>query len=204
MDKKEIIEMVSKLLKFAKDEAPAAAPAAEGEKPKEVVKASDVKTKDGIVLTSTAEKWDVGVDVAILNEDGSTSEAKDDTYELEDGSKLVVEGGKVKEIIAIEEAPAEEVAEEEMAQNFSKELKDRDEAFKRLEEKFTKVLEATAVLTEAFSKLPVSDKINLSATSASDEEFSKTKTLSKREKNLKEIYSVLEEIKSEQNNKNKK
>lgn len=277
MNKKEVIEMVSKLLKFAKEGeevVPNPEPAKESEMEK-VKMAAEAKTKEGLMLMTPAEKWDKDVEVFIVDENGENKPAEDMTYELEDGSKLVVEGGKVKEIIAMEEA---EVEEAEMNQKFSaydtdnntkvfidgdvkegsyvyndqpvfqlidgkktevknpawqNEIKlktgeklglidgkivtiekveqpvemklskeEVDNKFAKLEEKFNKLLEATSTLTEAFSKLPVSDKINLSASSTS-EEFGR-KPISKKEKNLKEIYSVLEEIRDEQNNKNKK
>lgn len=196
MNKMEIIDMVSKLLKFAKDEAPAANAEGEAKKEnKEEVKMSEVKTKDGIILSTPAEKWDIGVEVLIKAKDGSMKPAEDATYELEDGSKLVVEGGKVKEIVAVEDK--KEDKKEEKPEDMKAE-------FAKLEEQFNKLVEATRILTESFSKLPVSDKINLSPDNGvSNEEFGR-KPISKKEKNLKEIYSVLEEIKAEQKNKNNK
>lgn len=209
MNKKEVIEMVSKLLKFAKEGEEVVLnpePAKEGEMEK-VKMAAEAKTKEGLMLMTPAEKWDKDVEVFIVDENGENKVAEDMTYELEDGTKLVVEAGKVKEIIAVEEVEeteeveaAEKVEGEPVEMKLSKE--EVDNKFIKLEEKFNKLLEATSALTEAFSKLPVSDKINLSASSTS-EEFGR-KPISKKEKNLKEIYSVLEEIRDEQNNKNKK
>ena len=285
MNKKEVIEMVSKLLKFAKEGeevVPNPEPAKESEMEK-VKMAAEAKTKDGLMLMTPAEKWEKDVEVFIVDENGENKPAEDNTYELEDGTKLVVEGGKVKEIVAIEAPKEGEAKPEDMAtEKFSAyktdddtevfiegeikvgnyvyynkpsvqmidgkqveirntvwnnevkletgeklgiidgkivtiepsevEIKDVEvaseemsklkEKMSKMEERFSKVLEATTHLTEAFSKLPVSDKINLSASSTS-EEFGR-KPISKKEKNLKEIYSVLEEIRDEQNNKNKK
>jgi len=168
--------------------------------------AAEAKTKDGLMLMTPAEKWEKEVEVFIVDENGENKPAEDNTYELEDGTKLVVEGGKVKEIMAIEQEveETEEVEAEKVEQAVEMKLskEEVDNKFAKLEEKFNKVLEAAVALTEAFSKLPVSDKINLSASSTS-EEFGR-KPISKKEKNLKEIYSVLEEIRDEQNNKNKK
>lgn len=205
MNKKEVIEMVSKLLKFAKEGeevVPNPEPAKEGEMEK-VKMSAEAKTKDGLILMTPADKWEKEVEVFIVDENGENKIAEDMTYELEDGTKLVVEAGKVKEIIAVEEKGVEETEEvkaEPVEMKLSKE--EVDNKFSKLEEKFNKLLEATAALTEAFSKLPVSDKINLSASSIS-EEFGR-KPISRKDKNLKEIYSVLEEIRDEQNNKNKK
>lgn len=208
MNKKEVIEMVSKLLKFAKEGeevVPNPEPAKESEMEK-VKMAAEAKTKDGLMLMTPAEKWEKDVEVFVLDENGENKPAEDNTYELEDGTKLVVEGGKVKEIMAIEQEveETEEVEAEKVEQAVEMKLskEEVDNKFAKLEEKFNKVLEAAVALTEAFSKLPVSDKINLSASSTS-EEFGR-KPISKKERNLKEIYSVLEEIRDEQNNKNKK
>jgi len=194
MTKKEIVEMVSKLLSFAADKP-------EGEVKKEdvpVVEAemTKVTTKDGLVL-ETPEKFDVGVAVMIEG-----LPAPDATYELEDGSKITTVEGLVTEILAIE-APKVEEEVGMTEQSFTKQLKERDDKFSALELKFNKVLEATIMLSEAFNKLPVTDKIVINATSTnSEQEFART-PMTKKQRNLKEIKSVLEEIRNDQNKNNK-
>ena len=66
------------------------------------IKLMDYKTKDGLTL-----QWDgdaaVGTDVALLLEDGTSVPCDNGTYELENGTKIVVADGKVGEIIAAED-----------------------------------------------------------------------------------------------------
>lgn len=73
------------------------------------IKLMDYKTKDGLTL-----QWDgdaaVGTEVFLVLEDGTSVAADNGTYELEDGTKIVIAEGKVSEIIA-----AEAVAEEDLA-----------------------------------------------------------------------------------------
>ena len=73
----------------------------------------EVKTRDGLTLT-----WDgdaeIGKDIFIILEDGTKSPLADGEYELEDGTKIVAQGGKVAEIISAE-APAEEEMQEPVA-----------------------------------------------------------------------------------------
>lgn len=64
----------------------------------------EAKTKDGLTLTWEGDAA-VGTDIFIILEDGSKAPLADGEYELEDGSKIVAQGGKVAEIIAAE-APA--------------------------------------------------------------------------------------------------
>lgn len=75
------------------------------------IKLMDYKTKDGLTL-----RWDgdaaVGAEVFLVLEDGTSVAADNGTYELEDGTKIVLVDGKVSEIIAAE-APSnkEDMAE---------------------------------------------------------------------------------------------
>ena len=67
----------------------------------ENIKLMDYKTKDGLTL-----RWDgeaaVGSEVFLVLEDGTAVAADNGTYELEDGTKIVIAEGKVGEIIAAE------------------------------------------------------------------------------------------------------
>jgi hypothetical protein len=66
------------------------------------IKLMDYKTKDGLTL-----QWDgdaaVGTAVALLLEDGTSVPADNGTYELEDGTKIVIADGKVSEIVDAED-----------------------------------------------------------------------------------------------------
>jgi hypothetical protein len=79
---------------------------AEADKNKNI-KLMDYKTKDGLTL-----RWDgdaaVGAEVFLVLEDGTSVAADNGTYELEDGTKIVLVDGKVSEIIAAEATSNEE------------------------------------------------------------------------------------------------
>ena len=66
------------------------------------IKLMDYKTKDGLTL-----QWDgdaaVGTEVFLVLADGTSVAADNGTYELEDGTKIVIADGKVGEIIAAED-----------------------------------------------------------------------------------------------------
>lgn len=70
----------------------------------------EAKTKDGLTLT-----WDgdaaVGKDIFIVLADGTQEPLADGEYELEDGTKIVAQGGKVAELMAPEAPAAEDMAE---------------------------------------------------------------------------------------------
>jgi hypothetical protein len=71
----------------------------------------EVKTKDGLTLT-----WDgdaeIGKDIFIVLEDGTKEPLSDGEYELEDGTKIIAQGGKVAELIAADNEDNEEMAVE--------------------------------------------------------------------------------------------
>lgn len=66
----------------------------------------EAKTKDGLTLTWEGDAA-VGTDIFIILEDGSKAPLADGEYELEDGSKIVAQGGKVAEIMPAEAPSAE-------------------------------------------------------------------------------------------------
>lgn len=83
------------------------------------VKFLDVKAVDGTLLR-TAKAFDKGEAVEVIAEDGTTAPAPDATYELEDGSSLVIVGGVITDVLpasAEAETPAEDATEpNEMAE----------------------------------------------------------------------------------------
>ena len=72
------------------------------------VELAEAKLKDGTTVVTPAEAMAVGVEVFVMNADGEQMPVPDGDYELENGAKITVEGGK---ITAIEEAPVEAPAE---------------------------------------------------------------------------------------------
>ena len=72
------------------------------------------KAEDGTIFVSTLDALEVGGDIAVLTEDGSTIPVPAGEYSTPDGGFIVVEEGVIAEVLkaeAVEET--EEVAEEE-------------------------------------------------------------------------------------------
>ena len=73
------------------------------------------KAEDGTIFVSTLDALEVGGDIAVLTEDGSTIPVPAGEYYTPDGGFIVVEEGVIAEVLeaeAVEET--EEVAEEEV------------------------------------------------------------------------------------------
>ncbi len=86
----------------------------------EVKLAFEAKLADGTIIVSEADALEEGVVVSVLSEDGTQTPLPAGTFELEDGSTFTTdEAGVVTEVSAEEEveeeAPADEVEEEEMS-----------------------------------------------------------------------------------------
>ena len=82
----------------------------------EVKLAFEAKLADGTIIVSEADALAEGVVVSVLSEDGTQTPLPAGTFELEDGSTFTTdEAGVVTEVSAEEEAPADEVEEEEMS-----------------------------------------------------------------------------------------
>jgi hypothetical protein len=60
---------------------------------------AEAKTADGQMIATPADAWASGVEVFIVDAEGNPTPAPDGEYELEDGSKIVVAGGLVTEIM---------------------------------------------------------------------------------------------------------
>ena len=122
--------------------------------------AAEVKTelatatlKDGTVVQSDSETWEVGVNAYVVNEDGEKVAVPTGEYELEDGRILVVTEGIVDALNDAEEPAAEEEVEEEV------------EASKEdTTEEATEKVEASEVVKAEFSKEDVSEMLEKMAT----------------------------------------
>jgi hypothetical protein len=74
------------------------------------------KADDGTIFVSTLDALEVGGDIAVLTEDGSTIPVPAGEYSTPDGGFIVVEEGVIAEVLeaeAVEEETEEEVKEEE-------------------------------------------------------------------------------------------
>jgi hypothetical protein len=75
------------------------------------------KADDGTIFVSTLDALEVGGDIAVLTEDGSTIPVPAGEYSTPDGGFIVVEEGVIAEVLkaeAVEET--EEVVEEEVVE----------------------------------------------------------------------------------------
>ena len=125
------------------------------EEPKAEVKTelATATLKDGTVIQSDSETWEVGVNAYVVNEDGEKVAVPTGEYELEDGRILVVTEGIVDALNDAEEPAAEEEVEEEV------------EASKEdTTEEATEKVEASEVVKAEFSKEDVSEMLEKMAT----------------------------------------
>jgi hypothetical protein len=123
---KEKIEEIRKLL-FGENPAPAPNPDA---------KFLDAELKDGTKIQIEGEVIEIGKKVKVIPADGSEPmEAPNGTFELADGSKIVVEGGLITEVIpaAPADAPVEN-SEDEFKKQTAKSISDLQTEFKELKE----------------------------------------------------------------------
>jgi uncharacterized small protein (DUF1192 family) len=76
------------------------------------------KAEDGTIFVSTLDALEVGGDIAVLTEDGSTIPVPAGEYYTPDGGFKVVEDGVIAEVLEAEavEEEAEEVVEEEVVE----------------------------------------------------------------------------------------
>lgn len=140
-------EIIKKMKIFLQNEIPA----------EEVeVQMTDVKTKDGMILSFEGELAP-GIEIFIVDEAGKNP-ATDGEYILEDGQILDVEGGMIKEVKMPEEpieAPEEEevisVAEIPMAEEpIVEKPKEEDDRIKKLEDE---ILQIKSILSELVTEM---------------------------------------------------
>jgi hypothetical protein len=76
------------------------------------------KAEDGTIFVSTLDALEVGGDIAVLTEDGSTIPVPAGEYSTPDGGFIVVEEGVIAEVLEAEavEEETEEVVEEEVVE----------------------------------------------------------------------------------------
>ena len=127
------------------------------------------KTEDGTIIVSESDTLEVGVDISVLTEDGTTIPLPVGLYVMEDGTKVKVEEeGKVAEIMEGEEdAEVEEVAAKSEADEAYEraEFEDNPDAteeeelkhkpnhkYEEIEERMTKLEKAVEELVNEFGK----------------------------------------------------
>ena len=110
------------------------------------------KTEDGTIIVSESDTLEVGVDISVLTEDGTTIPLPVGLYVMENRTKVKVEEeGKVAEIM---EGEAEETEEEvEEVEASEEELKHKpDHKYEEIEERMTKLEKAVEELVNEYGK----------------------------------------------------
>ena len=111
------------------------------------------KTEDGTIIVSESDTLEVGVDISVLTEDGTTIPLPVGLYVMEDGTKVKVEEeGKVAEIMEGEAEETEEEVEEVEASE-EEELKHKpDHNYEKIEERMTNLEKAVEELVNELGK----------------------------------------------------
>lgn len=76
---------------------------------------AEAKTIDGQAIATPADAWAEGVEVYVIDAEGNPTPAPDGEYELEDGSKIVVAGGLVAEMMEKAAEGEQEMSTEDIA-----------------------------------------------------------------------------------------
>lgn len=179
-------EIIQKMKVFLQNEIPAEVE----------VQMTDVKTKDGIILSFEGELVS-GIEIFIVDETGKNP-ASDGEYILEDGQTIVVEDGKVTEVKMPEE-PIEDpepedvlpVAEIPMAEEpVVEKPKEEDDRIKKLEDE---ILQIKSILSELVTEM---GKTELKEEIKQDLKLSKIKIKSeeKIEMNTNGVQNILKNI----------
>lgn len=149
---------------------------------------ADAKLTDGTIVS--AEAFEPGQDLFIINEAGERLVAPDGEHTLEDGTKVLVEGGKIKELVKkeMEDGVEEEVEiKEDLQEEVEEEVKEDqllilknlvDELMgkvNKIEEEMGKmknssdevnerVVNTFTEIEDKFSKIPAAEKILITPT----------------------------------------
>lgn len=149
---------------------------------------ADAKLSDGTIVS--AEAFEPGQDLFIIDELGERIPAPDGEHTLEDGTKVMVEGGKIKELVKqeVEDGIKEDVEiKEDLQDEVKKEIKEDellilknlvDELMgkvNKIEEEMGKmkmssdevnerVINTFTEIEDKFSKIPAAEKVLITPT----------------------------------------
>jgi hypothetical protein len=124
---------------------------------------ADAKLTDGTIVS--AEAFEPGQDLFIIDEAGERLVAPDGEHTLEDGTKVMVEGGKIKELIKQEmEDGIEEkvdITEEEMAveveiEPYVEEVPEKEDEIQILKAMVDELMGKVSVIEEEMGKMKMS------------------------------------------------
>jgi hypothetical protein len=121
------------------------------------------KADDGTIFVSTLDALEVGGDIAVLTEDGSTIPVPAGEYSTPDGGFIVVEEGVIAEVLEAEavEEETEEVVEEEVVE--AAEDNDMETRLASLEKAVSELMEKLAEdKTEYKEEVEVEEEVEAS------------------------------------------
>jgi hypothetical protein len=122
------------------------------------------KAEDGTIFVSTLDALEVGGDIAVLTEDGSTIPVPTGEYSTPDGGFIVVEEGVIAEVLeaeAVEET--EEVVEEEVVVEAAEDEGDMETRLASLEKAVSELMEKLAEdKTEYKEEVEVEEEVEAS------------------------------------------
>ena len=141
MDKKNLIEKIKEQLKAL----------VSSEKEEKEVKFAEVKAGE-LMISTPDEELTVGSEVMVLDEEGVGNPLADGKYILDSGMEIVVEAGKVKEMMEKKEEEEESKVEIEVeAGDYKKE--EEKMADVKMEEKVAKLEEKVMALMEKMNSM---------------------------------------------------
>ena len=122
----------------------------------------NAKDKDGVIYSIMGDVVEVGAEVMIVSEDGTSAPATDGEIVLDDGSKLTVKDGKIESITPAEEEKMEEntetdavVTEEKVEEIVEDKIDEKIEDLitKKIDEKIAEVMKANKNLMETVKQM---------------------------------------------------
>ncbi len=125
---------------------------------------ADAKLVDGTIVS--ADAFEPGQDLFILDEAGERVAAPDGEHTLEDGTKVVVKDGKIEAIVKSEDSEAEideqvDIQEEDMAievevEPYIEEVPDKEKEITILKQMVDELMEKVKVMEEEMGKMKMS------------------------------------------------
>jgi len=162
---------------------------------------ADAKLADGTIVS--AETFEPGQDLFILDEAGERIPAPEGEHTLEDGSKVIVKDGKIESITKVEDNGAEINIEEQMAvevevEPYVEEVPEKEKEIAILKGMIEEMMEKMKVMEEEMGKMKMSsDQMNRTIADSIielSENFSKIPAAEKLDVNPQDYSSKFEKV----------
>lgn len=162
---------------------------------------ADMKLVDGTIVS--AEAFEPGQDLFILDESGERIPAPEGEHTLEDGTKVIVKEGKIDTIVKAEESGSEIKIDEEMAveveiEPYVEEVPEKEEEVAILKGMIEEMMEKIKVMENEMGKMKMSsDEMNKTIADSIielSENFSKIPAAEKIDVNPQDYQSKFEKV----------